>query len=96
MVVNTSVHRHCRSLLIVNVYNVPGGAAPLEVLVDGMEFTGTEYCVGENVTFICSLPFVSHQWFGPKFNRILNCVSPTDMDGPDTHRHWCSHYQILQ
>ena len=51
--------------------------------MDGVEFTGTEFCVGDNVMFICNLPFGSHQWFGPEFVIILNRLSSADMVGPD-------------
>ena len=50
--------------------------------MNGVEFTGTEFCVGDNVTFNCNLPFGIHQWIGPEFNRILNRESPTVMVGP--------------
>ena len=50
--------------------------------MDGVEFTGTEFCVGDNVTFICNLPLASHQWIGPQVNSIFSRVSPTELVGP--------------
>ena len=39
--------------------------------MDGVEFTGTGFCVGDNVTFICDLKLFTHQWEGPEINRAL-------------------------
>ena len=39
--------------------------------MDGVKFTGTEFCVGDNVTFTCTLPSLGHQWRGPGFSVII-------------------------
>ena len=52
-------------------YNILGWTNPLEVLVDGVEFTGTVFCVGDNVTFTCTVPSVAHQWSGPDDLSVL-------------------------
>ena len=30
--------------------------------MEGANFTGTGFCVGDNVTFTCTLPSFAHQW----------------------------------
>lgn len=42
--------------------------ASLTVLVDGANYTGTEFCVGDNITFICAVPSVAHEWIVPAFD----------------------------
>ena len=51
--------------------------------MDGVEFTGTGFCVGDNVTFICNTPSIVHQWRGPDINRALVTSSMPEKTGPD-------------
>ena len=51
--------------------------------MDGVEFTWTGFCVGDNVTFTCTLPLIAHQWNGPGFDRVLLATSTSVMGGPD-------------
>ena len=53
--------------------------------MDGVEFTGTKFCVGDNVTFICSLPLSTHRWTGPEFDIVFSHVFSTVMVGPDNN-----------
>ena len=43
--------------------------------MDGVEFTGTGFCVGDNVTFSCTLPSFGHQWRGPGFTVTITPAS---------------------
>ena len=51
--------------------------------MDGVAFTGTEFCVGDNVTFVCDVLSSVHLWNGPGFARLLIANFPSVNDGPD-------------
>ena len=51
--------------------------------MDGVEFTGTGFCVGDNVTFICDILSIAHQWNGPGFSTILIAIVSSEVVGPD-------------
>ena len=39
--------------------------------MDGANFNGTEFCIGDNVTFTCTLPVFAHQWRGPLLSESI-------------------------
>ena len=39
--------------------------------MDGVEFTGTGFCVGDNVAFTCTVSSIAHQWRGPSFSASI-------------------------
>ena len=43
--------------------------------MDGVVFSGTGFCVGDNVTFTCTLPSFAHQWIGPGFSETITPVT---------------------
>ena len=52
--------------------------------MDGVEFTGTGFCVGDNLTFTCTVSSLGHQWRGPSLSLTINPGSIVPyMDGPD-------------
>ena len=40
----------------------PGDSAELEVLIGGMSIGRTASCVGETVTYVCTVPSNAHKW----------------------------------
>ena len=51
--------------------------------MDGVEFTGTGFCAGDNVTFICDVLSNVHQWNGPDIDRALVTTTMPQSVGPD-------------
>ena len=51
--------------------------------MDGVEFTGTGFCVGDNVTFVCEILSNSHLWTvdGPQLS-ISRAITESTMVGP--------------
>ena len=52
--------------------------------MDGVEFTGTGFCVGDNVTFICDILSNGHVWnvAGSQLS-IVRAFTVSLMGGPD-------------
>ncbi len=52
--------------------------------MDGVEFNGTGFCVGDNVTFTCTVSSLVHLWTGPSLSVSISpgTVVPF-MGGPD-------------
>ena len=52
--------------------------------MDGLEFTGTEFCVGDNIIFNCDIPSNSHHWTfaGFQLSRTRLDTLPVK-EGPD-------------
>ena len=51
--------------------------------MDGVKFTGTGFCVGDNVTFVCDVQSNAHQWNGPEIDRALAAITGPQNVGPD-------------
>ena len=51
--------------------------------MDGVAFTGTEFCVGDDVTFVCDVLSTVHRWDGPGFVRALIANTRSVKDGAD-------------
>ena len=50
----------------------------------GVEYTGTGFCVGDNVSFTCNIPSNSHQWSVDGFRLGINRLTPLPaVGGPD-------------
>ena len=51
--------------------------------MDGVAFTGTVFCAGDNVTFICDIQSFTHQWDGPEIDKALVTTTKPLSVGPD-------------
>ena len=51
--------------------------------MEGVAFSRTGYCVGDNVTFTCTLPLFGHQWNAPGFDRGVLTTTMPQTAGPD-------------
>ena len=52
--------------------------------MDGVEFTGTGFCVGDNITFICDILSNSHVWnVAGSQQAIVRTITVSLMGGPD-------------
>ena len=52
--------------------------------MDGVEFTGTGFCVGDNVTFICDILSNAHLWNVAGSQLLISrAITMSLMGGPD-------------
>ena len=43
--------------------------------MDGVNFSGTGFCVGDNVTFTCTVPINTHHWSGPGLSETVGAAT---------------------
>ena len=56
----------------------PGNSAELEVLINGVNIGRTTSCVGETVTYVCTVASVAHIWRSASFVQSVALAGSSD------------------
>ena len=67
---------HICSVYFLCMTELPGDSAELEVLINGVNniIVRTTSCVGENVTYVCTVASVGHVWSSDAFTNPLTVI----------------------